>query len=179
MSAFWKGNSNSKNQPHWRASAARLRLQKIEVTDLKLNTKTVYDSINAAAKALNIDAGIISKYFSLTKWGAPPGFANKKNLIKEYIYLIKYISKGCSFSSFREIIISTRCWKVTVFSASCYPQRDPDPNYVTGFSCSPPWVQEDQVERPDSIESGRETGWGGDYVRLHSWLQLLNVRLIN
>ena len=67
MSAFWKGNSNSKNQPHWRASAARLRLQKIEVTDLKLNTKTVYDSINAAAKALNIDAGIISKYFSLTK----------------------------------------------------------------------------------------------------------------
>lgn len=37
---------------------------KIEVTDLKLNTKTTYDSMHAAAKALNIDNRAISNYFN-------------------------------------------------------------------------------------------------------------------
>lgn len=35
---------------------------KIEVTDLELNTNTIYDSMNAAARALNIKDGIIHSY---------------------------------------------------------------------------------------------------------------------
>ena len=37
---------------------------KIEVTDLEINTKTIYNSVGSAAKALNIHASIISRYFS-------------------------------------------------------------------------------------------------------------------
>lgn len=49
------GNCNSKNQP---------TALKIEVTDLKLNTKTAYSSINEAARALEIYPKIISQYFT-------------------------------------------------------------------------------------------------------------------
>jgi DNA-binding transcriptional regulator YhcF (GntR family) len=35
----------------------------IEVTDLELNTKTTYPSIREAARALNINPGVIAKYF--------------------------------------------------------------------------------------------------------------------
>jgi len=58
-----KGNSNRKNPS---------RAIKIEVTDLELNTKTTYDSMDAAAIALKIDKRAISNYL---KRGAPPGFA--------------------------------------------------------------------------------------------------------
>ncbi len=54
MSASKMGNSYSKNQPN---------SLKIVVTDLELDTKTTYNSIRAAAKALNIQHSIISKYF--------------------------------------------------------------------------------------------------------------------
>ncbi len=37
---------------------------KIEVTDIELNTKTIYDSIHAAARALNIAQSRISMYFN-------------------------------------------------------------------------------------------------------------------
>lgn len=36
----------------------------IEVTDLELNTKTVYPSISEAARALNISQSSISQYFT-------------------------------------------------------------------------------------------------------------------
>jgi hypothetical protein len=73
MSDAWlrhsqKGNSNSKNQP---------TAIKIEVTDLLLNSKTVYDSINAATRALKINSGIISKYFNR---GAPGSATTTKTL---------------------------------------------------------------------------------------------------
>ena len=48
------GNSNSKNQPN---------SIKIQVLDLETNTKTIYNSISAAAKALNILQQTISVYF--------------------------------------------------------------------------------------------------------------------
>jgi group I intron endonuclease len=49
------GNSNSKNQPN---------AQQILVTDLELNTKTIYKSIHEASRALNIAQPSISKYFT-------------------------------------------------------------------------------------------------------------------
>jgi hypothetical protein len=54
MSASQMGNSNGKNQPN---------SIKIEVTDLETNTKTIFNSISAAAKALNILQQTISVYF--------------------------------------------------------------------------------------------------------------------
>jgi hypothetical protein len=55
---YYKGNvgifSNGRNHPN---------SKKIEVTDLELDTKTVYNSIGAAAKALNINHGVITGYF--------------------------------------------------------------------------------------------------------------------
>ena len=38
--------------------------QAIEVTDIKNNTMTSYDSINAAARALNISKSVIDMYFA-------------------------------------------------------------------------------------------------------------------
>ena len=55
MSASMMGNSNGKIQPN---------SIKIVVTDLELDTKTTYNSICAAAKALNIHPGRISEYFN-------------------------------------------------------------------------------------------------------------------
>jgi hypothetical protein len=49
------GSSNAKNHPN---------SQKIVVTDLEFETKTTYNSIRAAAKALNIHHNIISGYFN-------------------------------------------------------------------------------------------------------------------
>jgi hypothetical protein len=43
---------------------------KIEVSDLELDTKIIYNSICAAAEALNIRHSIISGYFSLQAWGS-------------------------------------------------------------------------------------------------------------
>jgi hypothetical protein len=40
------------------------RSQKIEVTDIELNTSTIYNSIGAAARALNITQSRISLYFN-------------------------------------------------------------------------------------------------------------------
>jgi hypothetical protein len=55
LSASMMGNSNGKIQPN---------SIKIVVTDLELDTKTTYNSICAAAKALNIHPGRISEYFN-------------------------------------------------------------------------------------------------------------------
>jgi group I intron endonuclease len=54
MSASQMGNTNGQNHPN---------SIKIEVTDLELNTKTIYKSMRAGARALNINVGIITKYF--------------------------------------------------------------------------------------------------------------------
>jgi hypothetical protein len=48
------GNTNGQNHPN---------SVKIQVTDLELNTKTIYNSMRAAARALNIQQSSISKYF--------------------------------------------------------------------------------------------------------------------
>jgi hypothetical protein len=53
---------------------------KIQVTDLELDTKTIYNSICAAAKALNINHSRISDYFSRN--------GIKSNLIKEDMFLV-------------------------------------------------------------------------------------------
>lgn len=54
MSASQMGNSNSKNQPS---------SIKIQVRDLETNISTTYDSMHAAARALNIGHKIISNFF--------------------------------------------------------------------------------------------------------------------
>jgi hypothetical protein len=48
------GKKNSASQPN---------SIKIEVTDLYLNSKTTYNSVREAARALNIDRKTISNYF--------------------------------------------------------------------------------------------------------------------
>lgn len=48
------GNTNGQNHPN---------SIKIRVTDLELKTKTIYKSMRAAARALNIQQYSISKYF--------------------------------------------------------------------------------------------------------------------
>jgi len=45
------------------AAATKDRSQKIEVTDLTLNQTTIYDSIRAAGRALDINQARISVYF--------------------------------------------------------------------------------------------------------------------
>jgi hypothetical protein len=47
------GNNNGKNSSI-----------KIEVTDLEVNTSTIYNSLGAAARALKISKSSISNYFS-------------------------------------------------------------------------------------------------------------------
>ncbi len=49
------GNSNSKNQPN---------SLKIEVTDIYLNSSALYNSMNEAARALNIPHCRITQYFT-------------------------------------------------------------------------------------------------------------------
>ena len=47
-----------------KVEGSRSPSQAIEVTDIKNNTTTSYDSMSAAARALNIKKSIISEYFS-------------------------------------------------------------------------------------------------------------------
>jgi hypothetical protein len=68
LSAAMMGNSNGKNHPN---------SIKIEVLDLETNTKTIYNSIGAAAKALNIKQQTISKYFTKNQ---------KKPYKKRYVF---------------------------------------------------------------------------------------------
>jgi hypothetical protein len=64
MSASKIGNSYGKNQPH---------AQKIEVTDLELDTKTTYSSIKAAARDLNLPShNTITNYFSQNGYQQKP-----------------------------------------------------------------------------------------------------------
>jgi hypothetical protein len=42
---------------------AQANAMKIEVTDLELDTKTIYPSIGEAARALNVRQSSISEYF--------------------------------------------------------------------------------------------------------------------
>jgi group I intron endonuclease len=51
-----------KQNSAYRASPPNAK--KIEVTDIELNTKTIYDSTGEAARALNIAQSIISMYFN-------------------------------------------------------------------------------------------------------------------
>ena len=55
ISASQMGNSYGKNQPS---------SQKIEVTDLQTGISTSYNSINEAARALDINPRCITSYFS-------------------------------------------------------------------------------------------------------------------
>jgi hypothetical protein len=65
-----------------RAAGAGRSFKKIDVIDVKNNRTTRYDSISAAALALDIKQSRISTYF----------YQNQKNLIKVNIYLKKYNS---------------------------------------------------------------------------------------
>ena len=63
MSEAKKGKNNPMyNKP--RPEGVGSPSQAIEVTDIKNNTTTSYDSMSAAARALNIKKSIISEYFS-------------------------------------------------------------------------------------------------------------------
>jgi DNA invertase Pin-like site-specific DNA recombinase len=75
MSASKKGNSNGQNQPN---------SLKIQVTDLEKDTKTIYSSMCEAAKALNINVGTISRYFSNNGY-------QKKPYKKRYVFIITKI----------------------------------------------------------------------------------------
>ena len=70
--------------------------QKIEVIDLKDNITTVYDSISAAALALNIQQSRISMYFSLSAQAyglVPRPRARNKNKP----YLLRFIFKKLKY----------------------------------------------------------------------------------
>ncbi len=54
MSASKMANSNGKNHPN---------SLKIQVTDIEFNSSTLYNSMNEAARALNIPQSRISLYF--------------------------------------------------------------------------------------------------------------------
>jgi hypothetical protein len=59
--------NKGENHPNFgkpRPSGSGKPSQKLEVTDLETNISTVYNSIGAAAKDLNINRGIISGYFN-------------------------------------------------------------------------------------------------------------------
>jgi DNA invertase Pin-like site-specific DNA recombinase len=62
MSDAKKGNTYKKGKP--RASEAGKPSQQIEVTDIKNNITTSYNSISEAARTLNINNATIVKYFS-------------------------------------------------------------------------------------------------------------------
>jgi hypothetical protein len=49
------------------AAAKKDKCQKIEVTDLTKNQKTIYNSIRAAGRALDINQARISVYFKLNQ----------------------------------------------------------------------------------------------------------------
>jgi group I intron endonuclease len=66
ISASMMGNNNGKNSS-----------LKIEVTDLELGTKTLYNSMGEAARALNIAACRISNYFAQNQ---------QKPYIKRYVF---------------------------------------------------------------------------------------------
>jgi hypothetical protein len=57
------GNSNGKNQPN---------AQKIQVTDIYLNSSTLYNSINEAARALNLPHCRITQYFTNNQYQKKP-----------------------------------------------------------------------------------------------------------
>jgi hypothetical protein len=63
ISASQMGNSYGKNQPN---------SKKIEVTDLEVNTSTIYNSLGAAARALKISQSSISNYFSRNQYQKKP-----------------------------------------------------------------------------------------------------------
>jgi hypothetical protein len=54
--------------------------QQIEVTDIKNNTTTCYDSISEAARALNINTSVIDMYFSRNQKKAYKGIYTFKKL---------------------------------------------------------------------------------------------------
>ncbi len=117
MSASKMGNYNAKNQPN---------SLKIQVTDLETNISTTYDSIRAAERALNLNYGIITKYFtrnqqkpyknryvfvrsSLSKirLGLPWLRLQKNRLV---INLLHFASLCFTFHSFRFLKIKPNPW---------------------------------------------------------------------
>jgi hypothetical protein len=63
MSDVKKGNTNGFKKGEPRAKGAGSPSQAIEVTDIKNNTTTSYDSMSAVAIALNINKSNIAMYF--------------------------------------------------------------------------------------------------------------------
>jgi hypothetical protein len=57
---------------------------KIEVTDLELKTSTIYNSMSAGARALNIRQSSIYKYFDRV---APGSATTKKPLNGRYVFI--------------------------------------------------------------------------------------------
>ena len=55
------GNTNKKDKQ--KSSGSGRPSQQIEVTDIKNNQTTIYDSISAAARALGISPSVIDMYF--------------------------------------------------------------------------------------------------------------------
>jgi hypothetical protein len=77
-----KMSAHAKNRSEETLAKMSLSLphaKKIEVTDVTTNISTSYDSMGAAARALNISKSCISRYFSRN--------GIKKNLIKEDMFL--------------------------------------------------------------------------------------------
>jgi len=64
MSDIKKGNTNGFKKGEPKPVGSGKPSQQIEVTDITNNTTTSYDSINAAARALNIRKSVIDMYFS-------------------------------------------------------------------------------------------------------------------
>jgi hypothetical protein len=65
-----KNRAYAKNRPEdvlAKMSAAQLTGQKIEVLDLDLDTRTIYHSVKAAARALNINYKHILNFFHLNQ----------------------------------------------------------------------------------------------------------------
>lgn len=88
MSASKMGNSNGKNQPN---------SIEIEVTDLELNTKTTFGSICEAARALNINHGVITAYFKRNQnkpFSIPPHSESEGLKICFYINIRKLSEKS-------------------------------------------------------------------------------------
>lgn len=59
-----KMSNAQKGRPKHEGSGRPSQVQKIEVIDIKNNIATTYDSISAAALALNIGQSTISKYLA-------------------------------------------------------------------------------------------------------------------
>jgi hypothetical protein len=71
---------------------------KIEVIDLELNTKTTYNSMLAATRALNLNSAIISKYIKRNQ--ISPYLIKRGTYLKKYsLFLFLYVKKGSRYGA--------------------------------------------------------------------------------